>query len=154
MAHDYSTWWYIYKIVFPLIFLFIVLANLPAIIGIILMVPMWIVLFPFIMAYAVLNDVYLGRKAKRAQQSYKDYYKEYKPDKEPEYQYDRYSELYSLLGVRPNATKAEMKSAFKSKMMMNHPDKLSTLDPELQRMAMERTIAIKDAYERLSGVGA
>ncbi len=37
-------------------------------------------------------------------------------------------------------------------MMMNHPDKLSTLDPELQRFAMERTIAIKDAYERLSGM--
>ena len=33
---------------------------------------------------------------------------------------------------------------------MNHPDKLSTLDPELQKIASERTIAIKDAYERLT----
>ncbi len=35
-------------------------------------------------------------------------------------------------------------------MMMNQPDKLSKLDPELQRIASERTVAIKNAYEKLS----
>ena len=62
----------------------------------------------------------------------------------------KHAELYRLLGVRFNATIAEIRAAFKNKMMMNHPDKLANLDPELQKIAQERTIAIKDAYERLT----
>lgn len=46
----------------------------------------------------------------------------------------------------------EVKAAYKAKMMLNHPDKLANLDPELQKIAQERTIAIKDAYEQLSGM--
>ena len=45
---------------------------------------------------------------------------------------------------------SEIRAAFKAKMMMNHPDKLATLDPELQLIATQRTVAIKDAYERLT----
>ena len=67
---------------------------------------------------------------------------------------DPSSSWYDMLGVKKGASKAELKEAFKSKMQMNHPDKLATLDPELQKVASDRTIAIKDAYEKLIAAAA
>ena len=54
------------------------------------------------------------------------------------------SVLVFVIGIK--IEKEELRKAFKVRMMMNHPDKLSTLDPELQKIASDRTIAIKDAF--------
>ncbi len=54
-----------------------------------------------------------------------------------------------VLGVPLEANATEIKKAFRQKMMMNHPDKLSGLDPELQKIANDRTVKITKAYERL-----
>ena len=142
----------IFVMVVPLVFWFLVLANLPAIIGGLLCIPLGIIMIPFILVHLAYRDWYESRQNKKSQQNNnkQEYQKEYKPKDEPKPHVDRRYELYDLLGVNFNATRAEIRAAFKNKMMMNHPDKLSTLDPELQRFAMERTIAIKDAYERLS----
>ena len=144
----------IFVMVVPLVFWFLVIANLPAIIGGILGIAIGLVTMPFYIAYLAFRDRHIFRENRKKRQNTNklDYQKEYKPKDEPKPQVDRRYELYDLLGVNFNATRAEIRAAFKNKMMMNHPDKLSTLDPELQRFAMERTIAIKDAYERLSGM--
>ena len=57
---------------------------------------------------------------------------------------------YDLLGVSKKATKSEIVSAYRRKMMENHPDKVASLDPELQRFATQRTILIKNAYHELT----
>ena len=57
---------------------------------------------------------------------------------------------YDLIGVSSDASLDEIKKAYKAKMSMNHPDKLASLDPELQKVATQRTVAIKEAYERLT----
>lgn len=54
-----------------------------------------------------------------------------------------YSRFYNLLGVRPNATKAEIKSAYRSLAKKYHPD-ISTLPN-----AREKFIEITKAYETI-----
>ena len=144
----YGTWWIIYKIVFPLIIGFIMLANLPAILSAIFGLVFLVVSFPFLVAYFIFEDWSQGRRKKKSNSNSSQ--QQYKPKEEYQPPPNKHAELYRLLGVRLNATKAEIRSAFKNKMMMNHPDKLVNLDPELQKIAQERTIAIKDAYKRLT----
>lgn len=57
---------------------------------------------------------------------------------------------YDIIGVSSDASLDEIKKAYKAKMSMNHPDKLASLDPELQKVATQRTVAIQEAYERLT----
>ena len=57
---------------------------------------------------------------------------------------------YAILGLRRGATLEEIKKAFREKMTMNHPDKLASLDPEIQKFATLRAATINDAYERLT----
>ena len=57
---------------------------------------------------------------------------------------------YTVLGIKIGTSTLELKKAYKNKIMTNHPDKLSTLDPELQQIASERTIKIKEAYKILT----
>lgn len=144
----YGTWWIIYKIVFPLIIGFLILANLPAILSAIFGLAFLVVSFPFLVAYFIFEDWYKGRRKKESNSNSSQ--QQYKTEEEYQPPPNKHAELYRLLGVRFNATKAEIRSAFKNKMMMNHPDKLANLDPELQKIAQERTIAIKDAYDRLT----
>ena len=58
---------------------------------------------------------------------------------------------WDILGVARGSPKESIKAAFKKKMMSNHPDKVATLDPELQRFATKRTVLIKRAYDELIG---
>ena len=148
----YGIFFIIFRIILPLILGVIILANLPAIIGGILGMALALFMMPFYLGYLAFRDRHIFRenRKKRQNNNRQDYQQEYKAKDEPRAQADTYYESYDLLGVNFNATRSEIRAAFKNKMMMNHPDKLSTLDPELQRFAMERTIAIKDAYERLT----
>ena len=54
---------------------------------------------------------------------------------------------YAVLGISPNATDDEVKSAYRRMAMKNHPDKVATLGPEVQKAAEEKFRQIQDAYE-------
>lgn len=61
------------------------------------------------------------------------------------------SEAYQLLGVKPDATDAEVKKAYRRLMSQHHPDKLVSkgLPEEMMKMATEKTRDIKSAYEAI-----
>ena len=50
---------------------------------------------------------------------------------------------------RLDATDDEVKSAYRRMAMKNHPDKVSTLGPEVQKAAEEKFRQIQDAYETI-----
>ena len=54
---------------------------------------------------------------------------------------------YAVLGISPSATDDEVKSAYRRMAMKNHPDKVATLGPEVQKAAEEKFRQIQDAYE-------
>ena len=56
---------------------------------------------------------------------------------------------YQILGISPDATKAEVERAFKRRIMQYHPDLYSRLGEEYIRIAKERTIQITKARETL-----
>ncbi|MFZ2726149.1 MAG: co-chaperone DjlA [Methylococcaceae bacterium] len=60
-------------------------------------------------------------------------------------------EAYSILGLSPSATQAEVKKAYRRLMSKHHPDKLAAqgLSEEMMRTAKEKTQAISKAYETI-----
>ena len=56
---------------------------------------------------------------------------------------------YAVLEISPNATDEEVKSAYRRMAMKNHPDKVSTLGPEVQKAAQEKFQKIQEAYETI-----
>lgn len=56
---------------------------------------------------------------------------------------------YKILGIRTNATKDEIQAAYRQKVKQYHPDKVSHLGEELQKVANEKFIEIKNAYDHL-----
>ena len=56
---------------------------------------------------------------------------------------------YAVLGISPNATDDEVKSAYRRMAMKNHPDKVSTLGPEVQKAAEEKFRQVQEAYETI-----
>lgn len=56
---------------------------------------------------------------------------------------------YEILGIKNNATKKEIQTAYKLKVKLYHPDKVSHLGEELQKVANEKFIEIKNAYDFL-----
>ena len=56
---------------------------------------------------------------------------------------------YAVLEISPNATDDELKSAYRRMAMKNHPDKVSTLGPEVQKAAEEKFRKIQEAYETI-----
>jgi DnaJ like chaperone protein len=56
---------------------------------------------------------------------------------------------YAVLGISPNATDDEVKSAYRKMAMKNHPDKVASLGPEVQKAAEEKFRQIQDAYETI-----
>lgn len=73
----------IFVMVVPLVFWFLVLANLPAIIGGILGMALAIVTFPFLMAFLAFRDRHIFRENKRKRQNQKsNSQQQYKPEEE------------------------------------------------------------------------
>lgn len=56
---------------------------------------------------------------------------------------------YQVLGVNRNATREEIQSAYREKVKQYHPDRVSQLGEELQEMANQKFVEIKEAYDKL-----
>ncbi|MBX2799267.1 MAG: J domain-containing protein [Myxococcales bacterium] len=56
---------------------------------------------------------------------------------------------FAVLGVASDASVAEIKTAYREQMKMNHPDKVAHLSSALQQFAQAQVLEIKAAYERI-----
>lgn len=56
---------------------------------------------------------------------------------------------YAVLEISSNATNEEVKLAYRRMAMKHHPDKVSTLGPEVQKAAEEKFRKIQEAYETI-----
>ena len=56
---------------------------------------------------------------------------------------------YDVLEISPSATDDEVKSAYRRMAMKNHPDKVATLGPDVQKAAEEKFRKIQEAYETI-----
>jgi len=57
----------------------------------------------------------------------------------------------AILGVASDASREEIARAYREQIKLYHPDRVSGMGPEIQRVAHEKTLAIQRAYEELSG---
>ena len=56
---------------------------------------------------------------------------------------------YAVLEISPSASDDEVKAAYRRMAMKNHPDKVATLGPEVQKAAEEKFRKIQEAYETI-----
>ena len=56
---------------------------------------------------------------------------------------------YAVLEIQPSATDEELRQAYRRMAMKNHPDKVATLGPEVQKAAAEKFRRIQEAYETI-----
>jgi DnaJ like chaperone protein len=63
--------------------------------------------------------------------------------------YKEEQSAYTVLEISPSATDDEVRAAYRRMAMKNHPDRVSTLGPEVQKAAAERFQQIHDAYETI-----
>ncbi|XP_039121941.1 protein CAJ1-like [Dioscorea cayenensis subsp. rotundata] len=76
---------------------------------------------------------------------------EQQQEQEQEQQQQKKSNYYSVLGVHPNASPSELRSAYKKLAMKWHPDKLGrTEDPCIVAEANQSFQLIHEAYQVLS----
>jgi len=58
---------------------------------------------------------------------------------------------WRVLGIDKTATLEEITRAYREKMKLYHPDRVAGLGEDLQRLAHERVLEIRRAYDELSG---
>jgi DnaJ like chaperone protein len=63
--------------------------------------------------------------------------------------YKEEQSAYTVLEISPNATDDEVRAAYRRMAMKNHPDRVSTLGPDVQKAAVERFQQISEAYETI-----
>lgn len=63
--------------------------------------------------------------------------------------YKETDSAYSVLEIDPSATDDEVRQAYRRMAMKNHPDKVATLGPEVQKAAEEKFRQIQEAYETI-----
>ncbi len=56
---------------------------------------------------------------------------------------------YEILKIEPGASPEEIQAAYRKAVQAYHPDKVSHLGEELQKMAQQKFIEIQDAYEKI-----
>jgi DnaJ like chaperone protein len=56
---------------------------------------------------------------------------------------------YRILGVKHGATQGEIKEAYRKAAAKYHPDKVSHLGKEFQKLAHQKFVVVQEAYERL-----
>jgi DnaJ like chaperone protein len=57
------------------------------------------------------------------------------------------SDPWEMLGIDREATSADIKKAYRTKLAGLHPDKVARMDPEIQDLAKTRTVELREAYE-------
>ncbi|MCK5761012.1 MAG: J domain-containing protein, partial [Candidatus Delongbacteria bacterium] len=62
---------------------------------------------------------------------------------------DKLDNAYDILGIPKGSSKADVKKAYRTLSKKYHPDKVSHLGEEYKRIATEKFINIKDAYDRI-----
>ena len=60
--------------------------------------------------------------------------------------YKEADSAYTVLEISPNATDDEVRAAYRRMAMKYHPDRVSTLGPEVQKAAEEKFKQVQDAY--------
>ena len=60
--------------------------------------------------------------------------------------YKEADSAYTVLEISPNATDDEVKAAYRRMAMKYHPDRVSTLGPEVQKSAEEKFKQVQEAY--------
>lgn len=63
--------------------------------------------------------------------------------------YKETSSAYTVLGISVTATDEEVRVAYRRMAMKNHPDKVATLGPEVQKAAAEKFRQVQEAYEEI-----
>jgi DnaJ like chaperone protein len=63
--------------------------------------------------------------------------------------YKEVSSAYTVLGISPSATDDEVRTAYRRMAMKNHPDKVATLGPDVQKAAAEKFRQVQEAYEAI-----
>ena len=63
--------------------------------------------------------------------------------------YKETNAAYTVLGISPSATDDEVRTAYRKMAMKNHPDKVATLGPEVQKAAAEKFRQVQEAYEAI-----
>lgn len=63
--------------------------------------------------------------------------------------YKETSSAYTVLGISPSATDDEVRTAYRKMAMKNHPDKVATLGPDVQKAAAEKFRQVQEAYETI-----
>ena len=59
------------------------------------------------------------------------------------------TDLYSLFGLKPTATKTEIKKAYREACKKHHPDKVQHLGKEFQKIAEEKMKKLNESYDIL-----
>ncbi len=60
---------------------------------------------------------------------------------------------WEMLGIDRDATQADIKKAYRTKLAGLHPDKVARMDPEIQDLAKTRTVELREAYETVLDQG-
>ena len=63
--------------------------------------------------------------------------------------YKETNAAYTVLGISPSATDDEVRTAYRKMAMKNHPDKVATLGPDVQKAAAEKFRQVQEAYESI-----
>jgi hypothetical protein len=57
--------------------------------------------------------------------------------------------LYAVLGVKEDATRAEIDRAYRRKARRCHPDRVAKMDREFRDLAHQKFLALKEAYDTI-----
>ena len=60
--------------------------------------------------------------------------------------YKETNAAYTVLEISPSATDDEVRTAYRKMAMKNHPDKVATLGPDIQKAAAEKFRQVQEAY--------